>query len=152
MCPFVRVWRPHQQFVTNERHFQYPGVAQWGVGAHHTHFWGTKTLYGRIGGSVVDFPWEDMARSGSVQLGQGTAVLEVAGSVPVKVFLVPVEAHQGKEFLEDLVLYTLPQEPVVPCALDHHPVLGDMGSHGHDPHRHCHQCHQEYFLVDQLVV
>ena len=53
---------------------------------------------------MVDLPWGDMVHSGSVQLGQGAAVLEVAGSVPVKVFLVPVEAHQGKEFLEDLVL------------------------------------------------
>ena len=53
---------------------------------------------------MVDLPWEDAARSGSIQLGQGTAVPEVAGSVPVKVFLVPVEAHQEKGFLEDLVL------------------------------------------------
>ena len=46
---------------------------------------------------------ENMAHSGSVQLGQGAAVPEVAGFVLVKVFLVPVEAHQGMEFLEDLV-------------------------------------------------
>ena len=45
-----------------------------------------------------------MVRSGGVQLGQGTVVLEVVGSVLVKVFLVPVEAHQEKGFLEDLVL------------------------------------------------
>ena len=53
---------------------------------------------------MVDLPWGDAAHSGSVQLSQGTAVPEVAGSVPVKVFLVLVEAHQEKEFLEDLVL------------------------------------------------
>ena len=45
-----------------------------------------------------------MVRSGGVQLGQGTVVPEVVGSVLVKVFLVPVEVHQEKEFLEDLVL------------------------------------------------
>ena len=74
------------------------------MGAHHTHFWGAKVLYGRIGGAVVDLPWGDAAHSGGIQLGQGAVVLEVAGSVPVKASLVPVEAHQGKEFLEDLVL------------------------------------------------
>ena len=104
MCPFVGAWRPHQLFVTNGRHFRYPGVAQWGVGAHHICFQGAKALYGRIGGAVVDLPSGDAARSGGVQLGQGTAVPEVVGSAPVKVFLVLVEAHQEKEFLEDLVL------------------------------------------------
>ena len=53
---------------------------------------------------MVDLPWEDTAHSGGVQLGQGAAVPEVAGSVLVKAFLVPVEAHQEKGFLEDLVL------------------------------------------------
>ena len=67
-------------------------------------FRGAKALYGYIGGTVVDLPWGDAAHSGSIQLGQGTAVPEVAGSMPVKASLVPVEAHQGKEFLEDLVL------------------------------------------------
>ena len=43
-----------------------------------------------------------MARSGSIQLSQGTVVPEVVGFSLVKVFLVPVEA-QEKEFLEDLV-------------------------------------------------
>ena len=52
---------------------------------------------------MVDLPWGDAVHSGGVQLGQGTAVLEVAGSTPVKAFLMPVEAHQ-EEFLEDLVL------------------------------------------------
>ena len=47
---------------------------------------------------------EDIAHSGSVQLGQGTAVLEVAGFSLVKMFSVLVEAHREKEFLEDLVL------------------------------------------------
>ena len=61
-------------------------------------------LYGRVGGAVIDLPWGDAVRSGGIQLGQGTAVPEVAGSVPVKGFLVPVEAHQEKGFLEDLVL------------------------------------------------
>ena len=104
MCPVVGAWRPHQQFVASGRHFQYPGVAQRDVDAHHTRFWGAKALYGRIGGAVVDLPWEDAARSGGVQLGQGTAMPEVAGSALVKAFLVPVEAHQEKEFSEDLVL------------------------------------------------
>ena len=104
MCPFVGAWRPHQQFVASGRHFRYPRVAQQGVDAHHTRFRGAKALYGRIGGAVVDLPWGDVARSGSVQLDQGAAVLEVAGSAPVKAFLVPVEAHQEKGFLEDLVL------------------------------------------------
>ena len=99
MCLFVGAWRPHQQFVASKRHFRYPGVAQWGVDAHHTCFRGAKVLYGRVGGAVVDLPWGDVARSGSVQLGQGAA-----GSTPVKGFLVPVEAHQEKGFLEDLVL------------------------------------------------
>ena len=101
---------------------------------------------------MVDLPWGNAARSGGVQLGQGTAVPEVAGSAPVKAFLVPVEAHQEKGFLEDLVLKALPQEPVVPRALDCHPALGDVGSHGHDPHRRRRRYHQEYFLVDRSVV
>ena len=104
MCPFVGAWRPHQQFVASGRHFRYPGVAQQGVNAHHTRFRGAKALYGRVGGAVVDLPWGDAARSGGVQLGQGTAVPEVAGSALVKAFLVLVEAHQEKGFLEDLVL------------------------------------------------
>ena len=41
--------------------------------------------------------------SGSVQLGQGTAVPEAADFAPVKAFSVLVEAHWEKEFLEDLV-------------------------------------------------
>ena len=53
---------------------------------------------------MVSLPLGDVAHSGSVQLSQGAAVLEVAGFVPVKVFLVLVEAQQEKEFLEDLVL------------------------------------------------
>ena len=104
MCPFVGAWRPHQQFVASGRHFRYPGVAQQGVDAHHTRFRGTRALYGRIGGTVVDLPWEDAARSGSVQLSQGAVVPEVAGSALVKAFLMLVEAHQEKGFLEDLVL------------------------------------------------
>ena len=104
MCLFVGAWRPHQQFFTSGRHFQYPRVAQQGVDAHHTRFQGAKALYSRIGGAVVDLPWEDAACSGGVQLSQGAAVPEVAGSAPVKVFLVLVEAHQEKGFLEDLVL------------------------------------------------
>ena len=98
MCPFVGAWRPHQQFVTNGRHFRYPGVAQQGVGTHHTRFWGAKALCSCVGGVVVDLPWGDAARSGGVQLSQGAAVPEVVGSVPVKAFLVLVEAHQEKEF------------------------------------------------------
>ena len=46
---------------------------------------------------MVDLPWGDAACSGSIQLGQGAVVPEVAGSAPV-------EAHQEKGFLEDLVL------------------------------------------------
>ena len=53
---------------------------------------------------MVDLPWGDAVCSGGVQLGQGAAVPEVAGSAPVKAFLVPVEAHQEKEFSEELVL------------------------------------------------
>ena len=53
---------------------------------------------------MVDLPWGDAVHSGGVQLGLGAVVPEVAGSVPVKVSLVPVEAHQGKEFLEDWIL------------------------------------------------
>ena len=104
MCLFVGGWRPHQQFVASGRHFRYPRVAQRGVDAHHTHFWGAKALYSRIGGAVVDLPWEDAVRSGGVQLGQGAVVPEVVGSMLVKAFLVLVEAHQEKGFLEDLVL------------------------------------------------
>ena len=55
-------------------------------------------------GAVVGLPWGDVAHSGGIQLGQGAVVPEVVGSALVKVFLVPVEAHQGKAFLEDLVL------------------------------------------------
>ena len=61
-------------------------------------------LYGHVGGAVVDLPLGDTVCSGGIQLGQGAAVPEVAGFTPVKVFLVPVEAHREKEFLEDLVL------------------------------------------------
>ena len=43
---------------------------------------------------MVDLPSGDMVHSGSIQLGQGAVVPEVAGFVPVKAFLVPVEAHQ----------------------------------------------------------
>jgi len=43
-----------------------------------------------------------MAHSGSVQLGQGTAVLEVADFLLVKVFSVPVEALE-MVYGEDLV-------------------------------------------------
>ena len=67
---------------------------------------------------MVDLPWGNVVHSGGVQLDQGAMVPEVAGSAPVKAFLVPevvgstpvkaflapVEAHQEKEFLEDLVL------------------------------------------------
>ena len=60
-------------------------------------------LYSHVGGAVVDLPSGDAARSGSIQLGQGAAVPEVAGFVLVKASSVPVEAHREKEFLEDLV-------------------------------------------------
>ena len=53
---------------------------------------------------MVDLPLGDAVCSGSSQLGQGTVVPEVVGFALVKVFSVPVEAHQEKEFLEDLVL------------------------------------------------
>ena len=61
-------------------------------------------LYGHVGGAVVDLPSGDMARSGGVQLGQGTVVPEVMDSSLVKAFSVLVEAHWEKEFLEDVVL------------------------------------------------
>ena len=53
---------------------------------------------------MVDLPLGDVAHSGGIQLGQGAVVPEVVGSALVKVFLVPVKAHQEKEDLEDLVL------------------------------------------------
>ena len=53
---------------------------------------------------MVDLPSGDAVCSGGIQLGQGAAVPEVVGFMPVKVFLVPVEAHQEKEILEDIVL------------------------------------------------
>ena len=53
---------------------------------------------------MVDLPLGDAACSGSVQLSQGAAVPEVVGFSPVKASLVLVEAHQEKEFWEDLVL------------------------------------------------
>ena len=99
-CP--RVASPHQPFVTIRRHFQYPGVDQWGVGTHHIRFQGTKALYGHIGDTVVSLPSGGVARSGGAQLGQGAVVPEVADFSLLKVFSVPVEAHQEKEFLEDL--------------------------------------------------
>ena len=52
---------------------------------------------------MVGLPLGDTACFGSIQLGQGAAVLEVAGFMPVKAFSVPVEAHREKEFLEDLI-------------------------------------------------
>jgi len=88
---------------------------------------------------------------GGVQLGQGTAVLEVAGFSPVKAFSVPVEALE-MAYGEDLVEQALPQEPVVPHALDCHPALGDVDSHGRVPHHHHCQCHQGDSLVDQWLV
>ena len=66
--------------------------------------YGAQVLYSHVGGIVVDLPLGDMACSGSIQFGKGTVVLEMAGSALVKVFSVPVKAHQEKEFLEDLIL------------------------------------------------
>ena len=53
---------------------------------------------------MVDLPSGDVACFGSVQLGQGAVVPEVVDSLLVKAFSVLVEAHQEKEFLEDIVL------------------------------------------------
>ena len=53
---------------------------------------------------MVDLPLGDVAHSGSVKLSQGAVVPKVVDSSLVKAFLVPVEAHREKEFLEDLVL------------------------------------------------
>ena len=61
-------------------------------------------LYGHIGGTVVNLPLEDVVCSGSIQLVQGAAVSEVVDFLPVKASSVLVEAHQEKEFLEDVVL------------------------------------------------
>ena len=47
---------------------------------------------------MVDLPSGDAVRSGGIQLGQDAVVPEVVGFSPVKAFLVPVEAHQEKEF------------------------------------------------------
>ena len=51
---------------------------------------------------MVGLPSGDTARSGGIQLGQGTAVLEVVDFLLVKAFSVLVEA-QEKEFLKDLI-------------------------------------------------
>ena len=59
-------------------------------------------LYVHVGGGQVYSLQGVMAHSGSIQLGQGTAVPEVAGFLPVKVFSVPVEALE-MAYREDLV-------------------------------------------------
>jgi len=59
-------------------------------------------LYIHIGGRQGYSLQEVTAHFGSIQLSQGTAVPEVAGFLPVKVFLVPVEALE-MAYREDLV-------------------------------------------------
>ena len=60
-------------------------------------------LYIHVGGGQGYSLLEGAAHSGGVQLGQGTAVPEVADFLPVKVFSVPVEALEmayGEDFVE----------------------------------------------------
>jgi len=59
-------------------------------------------LYVHIGGGQGYSLQVVAAHSGSVQLGQGTAVPEVAGFLLVKAFLVPVEALE-MAYREDLL-------------------------------------------------
>jgi len=59
-------------------------------------------LYVHVGGGQGYSLQGVVAHSGSVQLGQGAAVLEVADFSPVKAFLVPVEALE-MAYGEDLV-------------------------------------------------
>ena len=59
-------------------------------------------LYVHVGGGQVYSLQGVMVHSDGVQLGQGTAVPEVAGFSPVKVFLVLVEALE-MVYKEDLV-------------------------------------------------
>ena len=108
-------------------------------------------LYVRVGGGQGYLLQGVAAHFGSIQLGQGAVVPEVVGFLLVKAFSVPVEALE-MVYGEDLVDLALPQEPQSPRALDRHPALGDVGSHGRVPH--CHYCHyhQGDSLVDQWLV
>jgi len=108
-------------------------------------------LYVHVGGGQGYSLQGVTVHSGSVQLGQGGAVLEVVGFSLVKVFSVPVEALE-MAYREDLVEWALPQEPQGPHALDRHPALGDVDSHGRVPHHHHCRCHQGDSLVDQWLV
>ena len=72
--------------------------------------------------------------------------------LPVKVFLVPVQAQWEMEYREEFV-EALPQElEWLPCAFGRHLAQGDVGSHGHVPHHHHCQNHWDYFPVDWLMV
>jgi len=73
-------------------------------------------LYVHIGGGQEYSLQGVTAHSGSVQLGQGAVVPEVAGFLPVEA----LEMAYG----EDLVDLALPQEPQSPHTLDCHPALG----------------------------
>ena len=90
--------------------------------------------------------------SGGGLLGQGAAVLEEVDFLPVKVFLVPVQAYQEMEYGEEFV-EALPQEPEwLPRAFSRHLAQGDAGSHGRVLHHHHRQNHRDYFPVDWLMV
>ena len=58
-------------------------------------------LYVHVGGGQGYSLLKGVVHSGSIQLGQGDAVPEVAGFLPVKVFSVPVEALE-MAYREDL--------------------------------------------------
>jgi len=59
-------------------------------------------LYVHVGGRQGYSLLGDVAHFGSIQLGQGAAVPEVAGFLLVKVFSVPVEALE-MAYREDLI-------------------------------------------------
>ena len=72
--------------------------------------------------------------------------------LPVKAFLVLVQAHQEMEYGEEFV-EALPQElEWLPHPFGRHLVQGDAESHGYVPHHHHCQNHRDYFLVDWLIV
>ena len=72
--------------------------------------------------------------------------------LPVKVFLVLVQAHREMEYREEFV-EALPQEPEwLPHAFGRHLAQGDAGSHGRVLHHHHCQNHRDYCPVDWLMV
>ena len=106
MIQCVRLWGPRgltNSLLPAGGTFDIPELLN-GVLVLTIHVSGAQGCSTVVLGALVDLPLGDAAHSGGVQLSQGAAVLEVAGSMLVKAFLVRVEAHQEKDFLEDLVL------------------------------------------------